>query len=156
MSRFSVTRVVRVEARSAIVICAKWHSYALLLESAMHLSCQARTWPSHTQETSHLNHALQKVQGEAKDARLRLERVLAFQDKILVYREDEKEHVSSLNAVLRALKEKALTLSKDKCKFAVSIVGYLGHDVSDDSISPCPELHKAIDEVAVRADREQL
>ncbi|KAL5510119.1 hypothetical protein EMCRGX_G005608 [Ephydatia muelleri] len=52
-------------------------------------------------------------------------------DDILVRGASEEEHNSHLQAVLKRCKDIGLTLNKDKCRFNVPEVTYLGHTIND-------------------------
>ena len=53
--------------------------------------------------------------------------ILVYLDDILTTEASHKEHVSNLKKVLSQLQQAGLRLHKDKCKFMVSSVKYLGH-----------------------------
>ena len=75
-------------------------------------------------------------------------------DDILVWGASEEEHNSRLQAVLQRCKDIGLTLNKDKCKFNVSEVTYLGHTISANGVAPDKEKVRAIAEMPPPDDKK--
>ncbi|XP_038060081.1 uncharacterized protein K02A2.6-like [Patiria miniata] len=77
-----------------------------------------------------------------------LEGVLNISDDILVFGSTQQEHDTRLKACLNRLRERNLTLNKDKCRFSKSRVEYFGHIFSRDGVSPDPKKVQAIQDVS--------
>ena len=75
-------------------------------------------------------------------------------DDILVWGASEEEHNSHLQAVLKRCKDIGLTLNKDKCRFNVPEVTYLGHTISADGVAPDKEKVRAISEMPPPDDKK--
>ncbi|KAJ1160879.1 hypothetical protein NDU88_001369, partial [Pleurodeles waltl] len=69
-----------------------------------------------------------------------LQGIKVYQDDILVYGRDEKEHNERVRGVLQRLEKSGLTLKAGKCKFNVHEIDYLGHKISSKGIEPKKEL----------------
>lgn len=61
---------------------------------------------------------------------------LNFIDDIIIYGANKEEHDIRLGKVMQTLKENNVTLNLDKCKFGVSKLSFLGHNLSAEGISP--------------------
>eukprot|EP00253_Pinus_taeda_P030645 PITA_30645 len=70
--------------------------------------------------------------------------VIVFIDDILVYSENEEEHIKHLAAVLRLLREHQLYAKLNECSFFQTEVHYLGHVVSKEGIAIDLEKIRAI------------
>ncbi|KAJ1208272.1 hypothetical protein NDU88_003658 [Pleurodeles waltl] len=70
--------------------------------------------------------------------------VLFFQDDILVHGSTVEEHDKVLREVLSKLARSGLTVKREKCKFRVFSVTYLGHTISSEGIKPKLELVDSI------------
>jgi hypothetical protein len=70
--------------------------------------------------------------------------VSVFLDDILVTGKTEKDHMQNLKRVLTTLEQNGLRLQRDKCKFALKEVEYLGFKVSNNGIHPTPSKVAAI------------
>ena len=64
--------------------------------------------------------------------------VAVFIDDILIYSENEADHVEHLRVVLSRLREHKLYAKFSKCEFWLSKVPFLGHILSKDGISIDP------------------
>ena len=73
-----------------------------------------------------------------------LEGVLNISDDLLVYGNSQEEHDMRLRAVLERLREKNLTLNREKCRFNKTRVEFYGHIFSDQGISPDPNKVSAL------------
>ena len=73
-----------------------------------------------------------------------LDGVLNISDDILTFGRNEQEHNERLDACLQRLREKNLTLNKDKCRFKKSQVEFYGCVFSRDGVSPDPKKVAAI------------
>ena len=74
-------------------------------------------------------------------------------DDILVWSKS-KEHDQRLKTVLRHCEEINLTLNKDKCKFGVPEVTYIGHTLNAKGVQPDPEKTKAIRDMPPPQDKK--
>ena len=72
----------------------------------------------------------------------------------LVWRSSNEEHNRRLEAVLQRCLKIGLTLNKEKCKFGVSKVTYLGHTINAEGISPDKEKIRAISEMPPPEDKK--
>ena len=75
-------------------------------------------------------------------------------DDILVWGKSKEEHDQRLKAVLRRCEEINLTLNKDKCKFGVPEVTYIGHTLNAKGVQPDPEKTKAIRDMPPPQDKK--
>ena len=64
--------------------------------------------------------------------------VVVFINDILIYSENEADHVEHLRIVFSRLREHKLYAKFSKCAFWLSKVPYLGHILSEDGISVDP------------------
>lgn len=69
-----------------------------------------------------------------------------FIDDIVVYASSLEEHFEKMERLMQRVKDANLTLSPEKCFFLRKEVTYLGHKVSADGVSPCPNKLKAVKE----------
>ena len=65
-------------------------------------------------------------------------------DDILVWGKSQEEHDENLRAVFQRLKEKGLTLNRNKCEFNKDSIEFFGYVFSKNGISPDP---KKVDEI---------
>ena len=65
-------------------------------------------------------------------------------DDILICGKDEKEHDANLKMVLERCQQIGLKLNKNKCKFRMKEVCYVGHHFTDKGILPDPDKVRAI------------
>ncbi|UYV60823.1 K02A2.6-like [Cordylochernes scorpioides] len=63
-----------------------------------------------------------------------LEGTLCHMDDIMVYGSCQEEHDKRLETVLTRVSKSGLTLNKDKCKFAVTTIKFLGHQIGPNGI----------------------
>lgn len=73
-----------------------------------------------------------------------LQGVCVYLDDILVTGKSAEEHMANLRAVLLRLQESGVTLKKEKCKFFLPEVEYLGFCVSKEGLRPTEAKVKAI------------
>lgn len=62
--------------------------------------------------------------------------VCLFVDDLLIYGKTKEEHDEILNKVLDRCRDINLKLNKDKCKFGLKEITYLGHKITGDGIYP--------------------
>jgi hypothetical protein len=70
--------------------------------------------------------------------------VLVFFDDILIYNQDEAEHMVHLRTVLQVLRQHNLTANKNKCVFAIKQVEYSRHTIIGDGVATDPSKIEAI------------
>ena len=75
-------------------------------------------------------------------------------DDILVWGKSKEEHDQRLKVVLRRCEEINLTLNKDKCKFGIPEVTYIGHILNAKGVQPDPEKTKAIRDMPPPQDKK--
>ncbi|UYV76696.1 K02A2.6-like, partial [Cordylochernes scorpioides] len=73
-----------------------------------------------------------------------LEGTLCHMDDSLVYGSCQEEHDKILETVLTRLSKAGLTLNKDKCKFAVTTIKFLGHQIDPNGIQVDPKRKRGI------------
>ena len=73
-----------------------------------------------------------------------LREVLCYIDDILVSGEDEATHFKLLEEVFGRLEKHGFQLKQEKCRFLLSRVEYLGHQISSDGVQPLPTKTEAI------------
>ncbi|UYV66964.1 K02A2.6-like [Cordylochernes scorpioides] len=83
----------------------------------------------------------QKIMGQILEG---LGGTLCHMDDILVYGSCQEEHDKRLKTVLTRLSKSGLTLNKDKCKFAVTNIKFLGHQIDPNGIQVDPKRKRAI------------
>ena len=76
-----------------------------------------------------------------------LEGVVCQVDDVLVHAPDQKSHDARLNAVLTRMKEKGVTLNREKCSFSQTQLKFLGHMVDEHGVSPDPDKTAAVREM---------
>ena len=67
-----------------------------------------------------------------------------YLDDILITGNSEQEHLRNLDAVLERLEEAGMRLKKNKCKFMIPEVEYLGHKISRKGLQPTEDKVRAI------------
>jgi hypothetical protein len=70
--------------------------------------------------------------------------VVAYVDDVLVFSRSYLEHLSRLNIVLSKLTRAGLTVNAFKCRFCQAEVKFLGHKITQTSVSPDPQRIAAI------------
>ena len=91
-----------------------------------------------------VNAAAEIFQNKIRKSLEGLEGVLNISDDLLVYGTSQEEHDLRLRAVLERLREKKLTLNREKCRFNKTRVEFYGHIFSDQGISPDPKKVSAL------------
>ncbi|XP_038060004.1 uncharacterized protein K02A2.6-like [Patiria miniata] len=72
------------------------------------------------------------------------EGVANISDDIVVYGKTQEEHDQRLDCVMRKLKERNLTLNKDKCEFGVHKITFMGHTMSRNGIQLTDDREEAL------------
>jgi hypothetical protein len=65
-----------------------------------------------------------------------IEGVQNISDDIVVFERTKEEHDKRLVQVLNRIREKKLTLNKDKCEFGMDTITFMGHMLSKNGIGP--------------------
>ena len=66
-------------------------------------------------------------------------RVIVYLDDILVSGVSKEDHLHNLQLVFERLHSAGLFLKKDKCKFCVDSISYLGHKIDCEGLHPLPD-----------------
>ncbi|KAJ8387608.1 hypothetical protein AAFF_G00153040 [Aldrovandia affinis] len=74
--------------------------------------------------------------------------VINLSDDILVFGRTRAAHDQALRATFQRLKEKNLTLNKDKCSYAQTTLDFFGYTFSDGGFSPDPKKVQALHDAA--------
>ncbi|UYV76561.1 K02A2.6-like, partial [Cordylochernes scorpioides] len=82
--------------------------------------------------------------------------VACYIDDILVAGKDHRDHEQKLELVFKRLQEKGLRLNKDKCKFAVNAVEYLGFKIDKKGLHPISSKIEAVVEAPEPTNVSQL
>lgn len=70
--------------------------------------------------------------------------ILVYFDDILVFGQDQDDHLAKLHAVLKRLHESGLKLNQEKCEFFRDEAEFLGHVLTANSVKPQPNKMNAI------------
>ena len=95
-----------------------------------------------------VNVAPEIFQNEIRQVLTGLEGTLNISDDIIIHAPTKTLHDQRLEAVLKRLQEKNLTLNKQKCEFGKRFLKFYGYVFSDKGISPDPAKITAIKNVA--------
>ena len=82
--------------------------------------------------------------------------VEVYVDDIIIYSEDNEDHIMHLTRVLEALNKVNLKLSLEKSKFFQKEVKFLGHLVSEEGIKPDPKKVEAVRDFPVPINLKEL
>ena len=85
-----------------------------------------------------------------------LEGVKNISDDIYIFSKDVDDHEKHVNACLRRLQEKGLTLNKKKCEFFKTSISFFGNVFSEKGISPDPKKIKAIQDANRPTDKSEV
>ncbi|XP_037505852.1 uncharacterized protein K02A2.6-like [Rhipicephalus sanguineus] len=85
-----------------------------------------------------------------------IQRVSVYLDDIIVSGKDVKEHAQRLEEVLTRLSDKGLRLKREKCRFGISSVKFLGHKIDAQGVHTTEEKVKAILEAPKPTDKTSL
>ena len=73
--------------------------------------------------------------------------VANVQDDVIIWANNKQEHDQRLKLVLDRILDSGLRLNKQKCKFGVHDIIFLGHRITDEGIFPDPEKVSAINKM---------
>ena len=82
--------------------------------------------------------------------------VLCYVDDILIVGKTREEHISTLEEVLKRLQKEGLKLSKDKCRFLVKTVEYLGFKIDANGLNATGQKLDALLEAPIPTSVQQL
>ena len=82
--------------------------------------------------------------------------VTVYIDDILITGETVEDHLNSLEEVLRRLAKAELRAKREKCKFLVPSVSYLGHLIDSEGLHPLPSKVKAIQDAPTPRNVQEL
>ena len=82
--------------------------------------------------------------------------MINISDDILIFDKDPEEHKERLRNCLQRLREKNLTLNKQKCEFAKDTIGFFGHVFSSDGLSPSADKVEVLQNAAPPANKEEV
>ena len=77
-------------------------------------------------------------------------------DDVLVYGKDDDDHLKNLRSTLQRLREKGLSLNKEKCEFGKQKIEFHGHIFSADGVSAHQKKIQAIREMAPPKDPAEV
>ena len=77
-------------------------------------------------------------------------------DDILLWGKDDAEHHECLLKVLERSRNIGLQLKKEKCKFKVPKLKYIGHTLTADGLKPDPEKIEAVKQMPAPKSKKQL
>ena len=86
----------------------------------------------------------------------RIPRVVVYIDDILITGATEQEHLATLGRVLEVLEKYGLRLKREKCRFMVSAVDYLGYKIDCNGLQPLPSKLAAIQEAPAPRNVQEL
>ena len=85
-----------------------------------------------------------------------LDFTIAYLDNIVIFSNNELEHLQHLEAVFKRLQDMGLKLKESKCDFFRSQIHYLGHMLSADGIQPLPEKLDSITNMAAPENQTEV
>lgn len=91
-----------------------------------------------------LKNAAQTFQRLMDSALQDLDFVYCYIDDILIASKTVAQHLRHLKTLFTRLEEHGLIINLNKCKFGQKRVTFLGHDISDQGVSPLQEKVKAV------------
>lgn len=103
-----------------------------------------------------LRNAAQTFQRFMDEVLRGLDFVYVYIDDILIFSQDEPEHIRNLDAVFRRLDQYGITINTEKSHFIGTEVDFLGYRVSAAGIRPLPEKVTAISNYPQPRDVKQL
>ena len=85
-----------------------------------------------------------------------LNNIHCYLDDLLVATESWEDHITSLTALLKALRQHGLKAKPAKCELGFTELSYLGHMVGAGQYNPLPERVKAISEMPLPKTKKQI
>ena len=82
--------------------------------------------------------------------------VMTYLDNIIIFSENESQHLEHLETVFSHLREAGLKMKRSKCDFFKSEIHYLGHLISPEGISPLPNKLDCIQHMPVLKNAKEI
>ena len=82
--------------------------------------------------------------------------VMTYLDNIIIFSENESQHLKHLETVFSCLREAGLKMKRSKCDFFKSEIHYLGHLISPEGISPLPNKLDCIQHMPVLKNAKEI
>lgn len=77
-------------------------------------------------------------------------------DDIIIWGRTQAEHDKRLNEVFKIARQHNVTFNKDKCKFGLSEINYMGHKITKNGYSPDENKLKAIKEMPLPQNKKEV
>ena len=81
---------------------------------------------------------------------------MTYLDNIIIFSQDELQHLEHLEIVFSCLREVGLKMKRSKCDFFKSEIHYLGHLISPEGISPLPNKLDSIRHMPVPSSAKEI
>ena len=81
---------------------------------------------------------------------------MMYLDDIIIFSQDELQHLEHLEIVFSCLREAGLKMKRSKCDFFKSEIHYLGHLISPEEISPLPNKLDSIRHMSVPNSAKEI
>ena len=81
---------------------------------------------------------------------------MMYLDDIIIFSQDESQHLEHLEIVFSCLQEAGLKMKRSKCDFFKSEIHYLGHLISPEGISPLPNKLDSIKHMPVPNSAKEI
>ena len=81
---------------------------------------------------------------------------MTYLDDIIIFSQDELQHLEHLEIVFSHLREAGLKMKRSKCDFFKSKIHYLGHLISPEGISPLPKKLDSIKHMPVPNSAKEI
>ena len=81
---------------------------------------------------------------------------MTYLDDIIIFSQDETQHLEHLEIVFSCLQEAGLKMKRSKCDFFKSEIHYLGHLISPEGISPLPNKLDSIKHMPVPNSTKEI
>ena len=81
---------------------------------------------------------------------------MTYLDDIIIFSDNELEHLEHLEIIFRRLKEAGLKMKHSKCDFFKCKIHYLGHLISADGIRPLPNKLDSIKHMPALKDMKEI
>ena len=81
---------------------------------------------------------------------------MTYLDDIIIFSENESQHLEHLETVFSHLREAGLKMKRSKCDFFKSEIHYLGHLISPEGISPLPNRLDCIQHMPVLKNAKEI